>query len=537
MNKKVEHYYKSLLSHLNGEVRYHKGNVMVATQSFKNNVLNNSYGIGKKGYGKLVAISNKISNERKSLEAERELYEKDRIAFLEKHFEEELSNMDMGVEERMYEILINNKDNGSKMSQRDIEGFLMSYNEDYANYMKKVEQVYAYGSKEYIQKEKGAIDFFLESAKNDLQIKKNVFMEKLDAKYVKKFKKSEKSINRKDFMFKSIKEKAMSIEDYMNQKIDKNKSKYSDLEKNQSINREAHENRKEYARQTVISTKNKVIDKAENVKDIIVNIDAKKVSPINMNINKDSYIYQSGKKGIESLNKKANVIKTDAKILGGLASGFVKEKTGVVKDKANTIKNGLLSKSKSFAKKMHMTKENGSLKTLEDYKKGANKLINGYKDKVIDKAENVYLNGLYAKDKVVHTVNDKVENVYLNGLYAKDKVVDAVIDKAEDVYINGLEVKDNVMSKVNSTKSIIANKANEVKNVAQSIDTKKISPFSVNVNKDSYTYKAGRGMKRAIASLGIKGKDFIMKGKEVIVNNLEKSKEKEKTKDMEGLEK
>ena len=98
MNKKVEHYYKSLLSHLNGEVRYHKGNVMVATQSFKNNVLNNSYGIGKKGYGKLVAISNKISNERKSLEAERELYEKDRIAFLEKHFEEELSNMDMGVD-------------------------------------------------------------------------------------------------------------------------------------------------------------------------------------------------------------------------------------------------------------------------------------------------------------------------------------------------------------------------------------------------------------------------------------------------------
>ena len=711
MDKRMEHYYKSLLSHLNGEVSYHKGNVMMATQHFKNNILNNSYEIGKKGYGRLVGISNKISNKRKSLEAERGLYEKDKIAFLEKRFEDEISNMYMSNEEIVYSILIDNKDSSSKMKQKDIENFLMSYNKDYANYMKNVEEIYGYGSKEYIQRQKGAIDFYLESARDDLQIKKNAFMKKLDDKYIKKFKKIEKSVSRKDFMFKSIKEKAISVKDYINQKIDKNKSKYSDLEKNQTINREAHENRKqrvndgvkhtkEYVKQSVVSVKDNVVDKAQNAKDIIVNIDAKKVSPFNVNINKESYIYQSGEKGIESINRKARELNTDAKILGGLANGFVKEKADTVKDKANMVKNGLISKSKSlakkmhmtkengslktlvdykrgmkkiineykdnviskaegvyknglevkdkvvnkangvkeevsnkfgeaksvvdkkakdvkdivvnidakkvspfnvninkesyiyqsgkkgiesinrkakslntdakilgelansfvkekvdvvkdkgnimkngflskskaFAKKMHMTKEDGSLKTLDDYKKGAKKIINGYKSKVVSKGEDMYLNGLYVKDKVINTVKDKAEDMYLNSMYVRDRVVDTVVDKAEDTYITGLNVKEGVVSKVNSAKSIIVNKANEVKNVVQSIDTKKVSPFSVNINTDSYVYKAGRGVKRAIGSLGIKGKDFVMNGNEVTVNDLEQNKEKVKVKDMEGLE-
>lgn len=547
MDKRIEHYYKSLLSHLNGEVSYRKGNVMMATQHFKNNILNNSYEIGKKGYGRLVGISNKISNKRKSLEVERGLYEKDKIAFLEKRFEEEISNMDMSNEEIVYSILIDNKDSSSKMKQKDIENFLMSYNKDYANYMKNVEEIYGYGSKEYIQRQKGAIDFYLESARDDLQIKKNAFMKKLDDKYIKKFKKIEKSVNRKDFMFKSIKEKAISVKDYINQKIDKNKSKYSDLEKNQTINREAHENRKqrvkdgvkhtkEYVKQSVVSVKDNVVDKAQNAKDIIVNIDSKKVSPFNVNINKESYIYQSGEKGIESINRKAKSLKTDAKILGELANGFVKEKVDVVKDKGNIMKNGFLSKSKAFAKKMHMTKEDGSLKTLDDYKKGAKKIINGYKSKVVSKGEDMYLNGLYVKDKVINTVKDKAEDMYLNSMYARDRVVDTVVDKAEDIYITGLDVKEEVVSKVNSAKSIIVNKANEVKNVVQSIDTKKVSPFSVNINTDSYVYKAGRGVKRAIGSLGIKGKDFVMNGNEVTVNDLEQNKEKVKVKDMEGLE-
>ena len=547
MDKRIEHYYKSLLSHLNGEVSYRKGNVMMATQHFKNNILNNSYEIGKKGYGRLVGISNKISNKRKSLEVERGLYEKDKIAFLEKRFEEEISNMDMSNEEIVYSILIDNKDSSSKMKQKDIENFLMSYNKDYANYMKNVEEIYGYGSKEYIQRQKGAIDFYLESARDDLQIKKNAFMKKLDDKYIKKFKKIEKSVNRKDFMFKSIKEKAISVKDYINQKIDKNKSKYSDLEKNQTINREAHENRKqrvndgvkhtkEYVKQSVVSVKDNVVDKAQNAKDIIVNIDAKKVSPFNVNINKESYIYQSGKKGIESINRKAKSLNTDAKILGELANSFVKKKVDVVKDKGNIMKNGFLSKSKAFAKKMHMTKEDGSLKTLDDYKKGAKKIINGYKSKVVSKGEDMYLNGLYVKDKVINTVKDKAEDMYLNSMYARDRVVDTVVDKAEDIYITGLDVKEEVVSKVNSAKSIIVNKANEVKNVVQSIDTKKVSPFSVNINTDSYVYKAGRGVKRAIGSLGIKGKDFVMNGNEVTVNDLEQNKEKVKVKDMEGLE-